>query len=253
MARVGLYSVVAKRADLIAWQFYSFRHLRDPWEFTVLCNVEPDDPLHAHTHWQCSALGLRCFDVPDQDHRTANWHHARALEWGWGSVVLPDAPDIAVWLDFDCFAFRPFSFAEWLGDAAIGGVWQSKGGEERVHYLWPGFTALKPRLLPGPEDISFLCGKIGEINVDVGGMMVEYLRAHPEYGRSSPAGLSQKASVGFDMPIDSGGLLSPGYNPEWGSWVIGGAWLHYANGGNWRGWPAEVEAAKTEWLRRVLR
>jgi hypothetical protein len=240
MAKVGIYTVVAHRADFIAWQFYSLRHLHDPWEYTVLCNAEPDDPLRDRIHWQCYALGVRCVDVQGQNHSTANWHHARAMEFGWHEAVLPDAPDIAVWLDFDCFAFRPFSFANWLEGFAMGG---KRSGH---NYFWPGLLALDLRHLPDPETLNFNCGEVDGVPVDVGGMILTYLEAHPE--------LPLRAIKGEDIMSAETALelFGEGYDPAWSSWILAGSWLHYANGTNWRRWPKEIEEAKTMWLRRVL-
>jgi hypothetical protein len=250
-APVKFYAVTDCRSDLLVYQHRTLQKFSlDPYELVIIDNTTPDRAqVRAEIAALCRDLGLRCLRVPadKQNHNTANEAHAHALEWMWPEVVLKDRPAYAVLYDFDMFLCKPFSVSAFLGSLAFAGWGQ---GHAPIHYLWPGLAFVNLGILPSPEQISWYCGRIDNVPVDVGGQLHHYLKNHPELqvkDMESTARITHAQGL-ERLPV----LARATYEDRFGVDVMNRAFLHYVGGSGWD-WPSdELRTTKTHWVTTLL-
>lgn len=249
--KIVAYVTADFRSDFLELQQRAVhRFVDEPVELCVW-NNSPDRraPIRDQISNECRRLGIREHHVTNPDERTANQAHAHALTWGWRQVVIGDMPDVAILLDFDLVPVRRTSIDRMLGEALIAGWSQSRGS---VNYYWPGLMLIRPKELPNPRSISLWCStNVEGEQVDVGGELHLYLKAHPGVFRRDLLGIAELSTR--DGTIDwIPESLRRRYENVFGFGVIDDAWLHYRAGSNWNHAPADEIARKFGLFRDLV-
>ncbi|MHB1568007.1 MAG: glycosyltransferase family A protein, partial [Solirubrobacteraceae bacterium] len=228
--------IAFNRPDLLSEQVRAFRrNLVQPHEIVVINNGQ------GRLAWRIGLtalrLGVRAHRVQQPNHTTANYSHARAIEFAWERFVSRDR-DVSLIVDHDCFPYRRFSPRELLAGAAMAGVAQLRESDDgrRVHYLAPSLLVLDLPKLPRPESVSFWPDRVDGITCDVGGHLWEYWRRRP--------GLRVRHLDQGYIEVGDARLLME---------TFGGTFIHYLGGSNWNSQPEADHAAKTEWMVATLR
>lgn len=246
---IRYYITVDVRTDFLPYQLRCFEAFsQEPFEFVVLDNTQENSvALQAEIKAVCNSLKLRYVRVPPdylQEKRTAQSSaHAAALEWVWKEIILPEAPEYAVFLDFDLFPTAKFSLVELLDGATAVGRFQSKG--PGISYLWPGFLGMHFSKLVEPETISWWGGRINGYPVDIGGQFARYWKDHPELIANYLAfARIQKTEHITLLPV----LARETYRSEFTLEVLGSKFLHYCAGTGWNNPSEELVREKTQYV-----
>lgn len=169
-------------------------------------------------------------------YRNGNVAHAYALCWAWEKVISRSS-GVACILDFDMFLKTEANFTNFVQEADLSFVAQSKPDFNGRIYMWPGFVLMNLDRLPERSTLNWMCGRIDGVPVDVGGYTVQYLEAHPEL-KLRHLGMN-------NFPDDS--------HVNYQMLHIGETdLLHYRSGSNWDQQPAEFHMEKTLWVMREL-
>jgi len=201
---ISVYVIAYNRPDLLPHQARAFRrHLREEHQMVVINNGI--GRMRWQLHWAARKQSLAVRGVRSPNHSTANYSHARALEFAYQRFVRHER-DIAIVVDHDVFPCGSFSARALLGDAAIAGALESKSGADgrTVHYLHPGLVLLDVPALPGADQLSFWPDRVDGVSCDVGGHLWEYFRAHPELRIRL---LSHQPGSGQGAPETFGGFV----------------------------------------------
>ena len=170
--------------------------------------------------------------------------HAYALCWSWNNIISKEKGPIAI-LDSDVFLIEPIKLTDILYPHHISNIL-----EGRTHHrgrafddFWPAIVLMDMDRLPAPETISWWCGQIEGVPVDVGGQSHHYFHAHPELDI-------------FIIPKRHFWIVdSLDFNPaDYEEFYLNGLEksapvLHYRSGSNWNNQTKEYHQKKTAWLK----
>lgn len=248
--RINIYAVADYRHEFPVWQNRCLGRFLSEAGYRYVCvNNGRDRQTKALIRAACSLNSIEWIDVPDnaQDQRTANYAHASALKWLWDNLSTFGHADYHVVLDFDMFLCAPFSFEEYMAGFKVAGIQQSRGA---VNYLWPGFVIVDTSA-PDWRDMQWQCTTIRGENVDVGGGLYHWLKAHPEVpvrqSRHSAQLREHDPSI-LALPE----RYRPDYRNPFNFVIVEDAWLHFSNGAGWNPEPQETTAAKLALAERII-
>lgn len=225
---IKVYAIFAARPDLMPMLHNCLRRfLRDQHELIIINDGRGD--WHEHIRHQASDCGLTCHSVQNPRRDTANYAHARTIEWLYETHVANDT-DISVIMDGDIFLSRPFSLREWMAGAQLCGAKQNR---KHIEYPWAGLIFLDMAMLPDRHALSFWPDKVDGVSCDVGGHAHEFIAAHPDL---SVRWISQR------------GMTGDPFNME----VFADAFVHYGAATNWDYKNADHHARKTSALFELL-
>jgi len=169
----------------------------------------------------------------------ANVAHAYALCWAWEKFISEEKGPIAI-LDSDIFLIEPTKLTEAIqyeGRCIIDGRTHRDGRVFR--YMWPTLFLADMARLPNPKTLSWWCGQIEGVPVDVGGQTHHYLKAHPEI-----------IIEGINREHFSDSESCEFHPANYDEFYLNGATiLHYRCGSNWDQRSREYHEKKTAWLK----
>lgn len=223
---IKLFTFAFNDPDFLKWQFFSFRKfLKDPHELICINNAI-DALTREQIQRQAAELGVKSYVVEGQDHSLHGVSHQRAMNWAWQQFASKH-DGICIYLDHDMFLIQEISFADGM-TTPIYGLPQSRG---HIQYPHPGFLVMDLPKLPHKETMDFYGGNIDGHNVDSGGQLYRYLKAHPDiqvtwlplidivYENSNLHILPEEARRGYDER----------YNFQ----IVSDFMFHFRIGSNW--------------------
>jgi hypothetical protein len=233
---MAIFSIVARRADLIAYQQRSFAQCVPDHEFVVVNN----GPNYEQICQECHLRGVPCHNVPSRGEKDFSRHHAMALNYAWCELAEPVGGNLLM-CDMDVFPLAPIDIDRVLGGAQLAGVRQDRG---TAVYLWPGLL-LVSKDLPDRSTLSFDPGTYCGTACDTGGAMHEFLTRHENVRVKF---LTERPVVADDLPSD----LRSGVDCDLLWHLVDERFLHLVAGSNWLQLPSyladkRIRFAK-EWL-----
>lgn len=244
---IKLYSFAVNRPDFLFYQYRTFKHfLTDEFEFIVINDGHNDDRMRIQR--QADLLKLPCHVVVNPRRDTANYGHARSIQYAYETFIKHDN-DISVMLDGDMFLARKYSIREWLGDAQLAGL---KQGREHIEYLWPGIVFMDMGKLPEKDTLSFWPDLVEGVGVDVGGHSYEYIKAHPEIKVKWMTTGGQITEGNRNIQEKLPPEMIPVYDSEFHIEVFMNAWVHYACGTNWYYRTEDYHRRKSDFVFALL-
>jgi hypothetical protein len=211
MSKVKIYTCTHNRPDFIRLQYEAIkRHVKDDFEFIVFNNERPggdggyEESKISEIDSICEEIGVESIRVElvpelkylnsvkmfeDDSYTNGNNACAYSFTWIWKNYVAKN-DCLTVMIDSDMFFIRDINLNEEMGDSNFAYVpsyrylEQYKGpespGKLALKYPWNGIVFAKPHELPNPESISWGCGHVDGIAVDVGGEAHTYLEENKE-------------------------------------------------------------------------
>lgn len=241
--------MIYNRPDLLPHQVATFRRAVEPPVQIVIVNNAPDE-LKGTFRELAHTLGVASIDVENPRTDTANYSHARALEFTLAQIVVPTRA-LTVIADHDVFPLGPVALRELLEDSPLAGVEQGRDEDGRsVRYLHPALLLMDAERLPEVATLSLWPDVVDGVRCDVGGHVWQYLKAH---GDLAVGLLRWFEGVGGDG--DTIRDASPGTDlapEEFHVEILGGRFLHYRAASDWDYRGAAHHAAKTACLLRIL-
>lgn len=241
--------MIYNRPDLLPHQVAAFRRAIEAPVQIVMVNNAPDelkDTLRELAH----TLGIVSVDVENPRTDTANYSHARALEFALAQVVVP-ARTLTVIADHDVFPLGPIALRELLAAAPLAGVEQGRDEDGRsVRYLHPALILMDAGRLPEVATLSFWPDVVDGVRCDVGGHLWLYLKAHADLavgllrwfeGVGGSGETIRDATPGTDLAPEE-------FHVE----ILGGRFMHYRAASDWNYRGAAHHATKTACLLRIL-
>jgi hypothetical protein len=213
MCELVIYSVVARRSDMIQMQYEGYRKfVRDDFRFVILNNEIDDSNVKAAIDDKARACGMEVFHtrfstekgtcgprdiIPCGTPKNADERHALALKWSWETIISKQKERYALIVDSDMFLAKPISAAELLDGHQIAGVplksfavasEQEREGLLSLLYFLPHVVLLDMHNLPDKGQVDWNCGvtfieqngKEYQYNLSPGGRWHLYLDSHPE-------------------------------------------------------------------------
>lgn len=234
-----IYTIAVNRPDFLLLQHRTFyRFLADPYQLIVINDGKGEDALKIGNMARRLELDHHNVERPRRD--TANYAHARSIQWAYDNFISKD-DDVSVLLDGDMFLGAKFSVRDWLGNHALAGIPQNR---EHVRYIWPGLVFMNMRKLPDKRSLSFWPDVVDGQRVDVGGHSHEYLRDHPWVEvRWIQRDASDKGCIRTQEQF----LEAKRFGME-----IALSFLHYRCGTNWDHQSADHHTKKTELLNSIF-
>ncbi len=250
---VRIYTFAVNRPEFLFYQRKMFdRFLQDEHQLIVINDGHdegqggiPDGNRQIGD--MARSLNLPSYTVTDPRRDTANYGHARAIEFAYEHFIRDDK-DVSVLLDGDMFPGKPFSIREYLDGHAMAGLEQSRG---HVYYLWPGLVFLDMARLPDRDALSFWPDAVDGVGCDVGGHSYEYLQRHPDVkvkwmDYASP--ITAENGNLQTLPPDIRAVYDDAFAVE----ILLGSFIHYRGGTNWDWRSAEHHERKTRFLCDML-
>jgi hypothetical protein len=211
MAKIKIYTYSHNRPDFIQLQYESIkRHVKDDYEFIVFNNERPGgdggyvESKISEINKICEDIGVECIRVqldPElkylngikmfegDSYLNGNNACAYSFTWGWKNYIAKN-DCLSVVIDSDMFFIRDINLNEEMEGHNFAFVpsyrylEQYKGpenpGKLAFKYPWNGIVFAKPHELPNPETVSWGCGQVEGIAVDVGGEAYMYLERNKE-------------------------------------------------------------------------
>ena len=247
--KVKIYTYAYNRPDFIPLQLKSFSvFLKDDFEYIVFNNAATEsDQLKINE--SCGQLGVRCIDVEEQDHQTANDSHASALEWSFHRYIKYDQNTLTMILDHDMFLINEFSLNDFLNNYDVAAVAQCRG---HVNYLWAGIMFFNMNSLPNKDEMNFMCGIVEGFPVDVGGNLYYWLKKSPMLKLRETTQSGQICSENNNLELLPDEVLND-YADEYRFELYEKAFLHYGAGSNWDWKSDEYHKKKTNLLEKFLK
>jgi hypothetical protein len=206
MSKVKIYTYTHNRPDFIKLQYETIkRHVKDDFEFIVFNNERPggdggyDEEKIGEIDKICDEIGVECIRVeldPElkylngikmfegDSYLNGNNACAYSFTWGWKNYIANN-DCLSIIIDSDMFFIRDISLNDEMEGYNFAFVpsyrylEQYKNPENHgkiaFKYPWNGIVFVKPHELPNPENVSWGCGQIEGIAVDVGGEAHMYL------------------------------------------------------------------------------
>ncbi len=258
---IKIYTYFHKRPDFADIQIRSLRkYLKEDFELLVFNNAKFDRDTTNYNEINniCNELGVKITDIEkdqammnfyleyekvignkifsdDGSYLNPNVAVAYSLCYIWEKFMCKENGKVA-FLQHDMFLKEPVSFTEYMQDNELCYMPQSRMRENGVpiNYMWNTFFLADLSKLPMPETMSWWCGSVDGIHVDVGGQTYKYLDDNPEV----------KTCI---IPHKEFG--------EFGSQKIelgDKSLIHYYRGSNWDRMSDDWHKRKTEWLLKTL-
>lgn len=211
MSKVKIYTYSHNRPDFIKLQYETIkRHVKDDFEFIVFNNERPggdggyDEIKIGEISQICEELNIECIRVeldPDlkylngikmfegDSYLNGNNACAYSFTWGWKKYIANNNC-LSVIIDSDMFFIRDISLNDEMEGYNFAYVpsyrylEQYKNpenpGKLAFKYPWNGIIFAKPHELPNVQDLSWGCGYVEGIAVDVGGEAYMYLERNKD-------------------------------------------------------------------------
>lgn len=211
MSKVKIYTYTHNRPDFIKLQYETIkRHVKDDYEFIVFNNERPggdggyDESKISEIHKICKEIDVECIRVeldPElkylngikmfegDSYLNGNNACAYSFTWGWKNFVAKN-DCLSVIIDSDMFFIRDISLNDEMKEYNFAYVpsyrylEQYKNpenpGKLAFKYPWNGIVFVKPHELNNVEDVSWGCGHVEGIAVDVGGEAYMYLERNKD-------------------------------------------------------------------------
>lgn len=178
------------RPDFIEIQSKMFKHfMLDDYEFVVFSDAS-DSKVDKEIMNTCSQHKVTYKRIPQEIHsrpylprepsdplNRPNIRHANIVQYSMDILGFDHNGPVLI-LDSDMFLVRPLSIIKELQDFDI--VSATRGADNGVGYLWPGFMIFSMDKLPNKKTLNFNCGKANGASVDSGGHTYYYLKNNPE-------------------------------------------------------------------------
>lgn len=209
--KVKIYTYSHNRPDFIELQYQTLkRHVKDDFEFIVFNNERPggDGGYDAEKINQinqiCEKIGIKCIRVeldPElqymngvkmfdgESYLNGNIACAYSYTWGWKNYIVKNKC-LSVILDSDMFLIKDISFVDMMEGYNFSYVPsyrlnrnyvdENNRGEISFVYPWNGFVMADTKNMPNPSEISWGCGYVNNIPVDVGGEVYYYLEKYKD-------------------------------------------------------------------------
>lgn len=281
--KVLIFTYSYNRPDFIEIQEKTFRKfLRDDYEFVVF-NDAVDPLLKAKIEQTCEKLQIRCIEIPQEIHpmpylerfEGESWNHpcvrnANVVQYSLNNVGFFHDGIVALF-DSDLFLVRDFSIVDFMDGYHLSGLEQVRSkNNKRINYLWVGLSFIDMKNLPDANTLSYNCGKIDDINVDVGGYTHYYLRTHPDVKirwlnqRIWPFSRCESCIANNTTPClhNTEMLFSEGFdehqikfihdNPIGCEFYMNNCFMHYRAGTNWDYQSQEYHNHKTRILNEYI-
>ena len=249
------------RPDFIEIQDKTFKKfLKDDYTFVVF-NDAPEEEVANQIIETCNRLNLPCIRIPQSIHTAPylqrwpgeDYNHAcvrcaNVVQFSLDTVGF-DHDGIVMIIDSDMFLVKEFCVQKFLNGFAIAGVSQSR---EHIKYIWNGLVFFNMQALSDKKTIDFNCGKIDEIEVDVGGQTHHYFKDHPEVilKQIDNQHYSSDFIVSETTHENVKYLLFRGCNNF--EFLLKNSFFHYRGGGNWDNQSAEYHEEKTAVLNAFI-
>jgi hypothetical protein len=192
-----------------------------------------------------TASGCACVEVEGNAHETVNISCGYGIQWAFENFISKQTTGTAAILDSDMFMLAPLSLSEFLSPDDIAAIPQSR---EHVDYLWNGIVFMNMDTLPARDTMNFMCGRVDDQPVDVGGLLHHWLHD----ARPSVKHIGQSGQICASN--DNLAALPPAmleyYEDRFKIEIVAGAFLHYGSGSNWSLQTEEYHASKTAFVRR---
>ena len=211
MKKIKIYTYSHNRPDFIEMQYNTIkRHVKDDFEFIVFNNERPggdggfDESKIGEISSICEKLNVECIKVeldPElqymngekmfEEDRYLNGNIACAYSytWGWKNYICNN-DCLSVILDSDMFLIKDVSFIKMMEGYNFSYVPsyrynkkyvnEDNRGEIAFKYPWNGFVMADISNMPNPSEISWGCGRINGIPVDVGGEVYNYFQKYED-------------------------------------------------------------------------
>jgi hypothetical protein len=143
------------------------------------------------------------------------------------------------------FLINPLSVEEYLKGYDIAAVKQIRG---QIKYLWNGLMFFDLRTLPNKDSMNFMCGKVENENVDVGGFLYYWLRKNLKLKIKNIHHTSHIYSGNNNLnclPKE----IRDRYEENFCFEIYDKLFLHYGRGSNWDKMDKNYHQRKTDLLR----
>ena len=134
---IHIFTSVVNRPDFVSLQQQLFKKfLKNEYTFHVV-DDSVDARISSEFYWFCKSNGVEYYRKPPED-KPMNPAQACAhtVQWTYDNLIRKNhSEDIVLFLDSDMFLIDEFDIAEYMSDAAIGGLPQQRG---HVTYMWNG-------------------------------------------------------------------------------------------------------------------
>lgn len=246
MPRTTVYTVAFNRPEFIPLQHRSLvRFMLDEFDLVVINNAADGDDAR-EIAVACDRIGVPCVAVEGNPHENINLSCGYGIQWAFENVISKQTAGTAAILDSDMFMLAPLSLAEFLAPHDIAGIPQSRG---HVDYLWNGILFMDMDSLPERDTMNFMCGRVDDQPVDVGGMLHAWLHdVEPSVKFIGQTG--QICSRNENLVCLPPAMLEH-YEDRFRIEIVAGAFLHYGGGSNWDLQSDEYHASKTAFVRRI--
>jgi hypothetical protein len=242
---IKLYTFAVNRPEFLRYQHATFsKFFKEEFQLVVMNDGQEKSQEISDI---AKELKLECHKIVNPRRDTANYAHARSIEFTYENFIKHDT-DISAMFDGDMFLARPFSMREWMGDAGLAALSQGRG---HVTYMWPGIAFMNMATLPDKETLSYWPDIVEGEGVDVGGHSYLYIKAHPEVKVKWMTYTGQVMERNQNLTALPAELI-PSYNSDFHIEIYINAFVHYGAGTNWYHKTPEFHQAKTKFLFNML-
>lgn len=239
------------RPDFIPLQKRCFDAFLGPYKW-IICEHAPTDELRSEIIGEATVAGAEIVHLRRRtDHDLGANESGPMLQQLWRDVALKQSGIVAI-VDSDMWPVRPFDVEAYLGGRHFAGVPDYRG---QVWYFWGGLSFANMDTLPNKDALDWNCGKVGNVQCDVGGLLHEWLMSTPT--------LAWRPIIrsGFINRLNNSMSCFPesaheGYCDDFEMELFAGSWLHYTRGSGWRWQDGQKEmyhADKTDFVNELLR
>ncbi len=223
---IQIFTSVVNRPDFVILQNKLFqKFLKDDYQFHIV-----DDSIDLNISNQFKSICLENnFKYYKKPKREFGLNPAQscadAIQWTYDNIIKVNyLTDIVFFCDSDMFLIDEFSISEYMKDAVISGLPQTRG---HVYYMWNGimFFDMK-KIFEIDPDLDFSDGMVDDHLTDVGGNLHWYFKKNNVIMKETDA---QYPTHFNDIELQNE-EVTKGYNFEL---HLDGKFLHYRAATNW--------------------
>jgi len=223
---IQIFTSVVNRPDFVEIQDKLFKKfLKNDYQFHVV-----DDSISSDVTEQfkiiCENQNLKYYKKPQNNiNMNPAQACAAAVQWTYDNLIKENCKnDLVCFFDSDMFLIDYFDVEEYLSDAIISGLLQSRGP---INYMWNGIMFFNmPKIHQINADIDFSDGYVEGQLTDVGGHTYYYFEKNDV--------IMKETNVYFPTHYNNIELqndeVTKGYNFEL---HLDGKFLHYRAATNW--------------------